>query len=214
MAYDRLSRWYDWLAGSEETFNRRGVEMLELAQGERLLEIGFGTGKTLAGLPLLGLKAAGVDLSFGMARTARARLRKMGLESRILLNLGDAVRLPFPPGCFDAVFTGFTLELFDTPEIPCVLDEIHRVLREDGRLGIVSLSLPEQPGYMLRVYEWFHRTLPAYVDCRPIPVAALQKQNGFQVCKIECRMMWGLPVEIVMARPSRKIGCVSPIFAV
>ena len=156
-AYDRLSGWYDLLAGSEQAFNRRALAMLEPRKGEGVIEIGFGTGHTLAALAGRGCRVAGVDLSLGMARAARARLRKKGYQANTLPCLGDGARLPYATGCFDVVFTAFTLELFDTPEIPVVLQEIWRVLRRGGRLGVVGLALPERPGRMVRVYEWFHR---------------------------------------------------------
>ncbi len=64
---------------------------------------------------------------------------------------------------------------------------------------MVSLSLPEQPGRLVRLYEWFHRTLPGWIDCRPIPAAALVRQSGFAIRQDECGSMWGLPVEILCA---------------
>jgi demethylmenaquinone methyltransferase/2-methoxy-6-polyprenyl-1,4-benzoquinol methylase len=203
-AYDRLSRWYDLFAGSEEVYNRRGLEMLGVSASETVLEIGFGTGHSLlalAGQVGIGGRVIGIDLSYGMAREARERVRKSGLvascEARVLLHQGDASRLPYPAEYFDAVFIAFTLELFDTPEIPRVLQEIYRVLRSSGRFNVVSLSLPERPGRMVRLYEWLHQALPAWVDCRPIPVAALVRQNGFTVRQAACDSMWGLPVEMV-----------------
>lgn len=196
--YDRLSGWYDLLAGSEQTFNSRGLAMLGVRHDERVLEIGSGTGHTVAALSRHARLVAGVDLSYGMARAARRRLRQQGLQSDVLLGLADGTRLPFASGCFDAVFSAFTLELFDTPEIPVVLQEIWRVLRVGGRIGLVALSLPERASVMVRVYEWFHRMLPAYVDCRPIPAAGLVRQNGFTIRQRELGSMWGLPVEIIV----------------
>ncbi len=203
-SYDRLSRWYDLFARSEVVYNRRGLEMLGVLEGETVLEIGFGTGQillALAGQVGAGGRVVGIDLSYGMAREARERLQKCGPDAshsaRTLFSLGDATRLPYPPAYFDAVFTAFTLELFDTPEIPCVLQEIYRVLRSNGRIGVVALSLPERPGKMVRLYEWFHRALPDWVDCRPIPVEALVRQNGFAVQQAVGGSMWGLPVEMV-----------------
>lgn len=198
-AYDRLSGWYDWLAGSEEAFNRQALAMLDAKPGERVLELGFGTGHALATLAGRGCRVAGVDLSYGMARAARKRLQVKGLRQDVLLSLGDGVQLPFAAGGFDAAFAAFTLELFDSPEIPAVLAEMARVLRENGRLGIVAMSLPERPGAMVRLYEWFHRRLPAYADCRPIPVENWVRQNGFVVQQVQSKSMWGLPVKMLVA---------------
>lgn len=196
--YDRLSGWYDLLAGSEQIHNSRGLAMLDVQRDERVLEIGFGTGHTLTALSTRACLAAGIDLSFGMARVASKRLMQQGLQANTLLSLADGIRLPFPSGCFDAAFTAFTLELFDTPEIPVVLQEIWRVLRIGGRVGLVALSLPDRAGMMVRIYEWFHRALPAYVDCRPILAARLVGQSGFAIREEEHGSMWGLPVEIVI----------------
>ena len=72
-SYDRLSKWYDLLEGGWETPPRRvGLEMLAPRAGERLLEIGCGTGSALAELPAQ-VRAVGLDLSAGMLAQARAR---------------------------------------------------------------------------------------------------------------------------------------------
>lgn len=195
--YDRLSGWYDLLASSEQAYNSRGLAMLDVQKDERVLEIGFGTGHALVTLSNRACLVAGIDLSYGMAKAAQKRLKQAGLQSNTLLGLADGIKLPFPSGCFDAAFTAFTLELFDTPEIPMVLQEIWRVLHISGRIGLVALSLPDRAGMMVRIYEWFHRALPAYVDCRPIPAARLVRQSGFAIREQECGSMWGLPVEII-----------------
>jgi ubiquinone/menaquinone biosynthesis C-methylase UbiE len=68
----------------------------------------------------------------------RKRLEKTGLLDRVELHCGDAMAMAFPDGTFDAVFSAFTLELFDTPDIPKVLDEIKRVLKTGGRLVVAG----------------------------------------------------------------------------
>lgn len=93
--------------------------------------MGFGTGHGLKdAAESVGVAGCivGLELSSGMVRAARRRLEEADLIYRVNLCLGDAGVLPFRDGAFDAAFMGFTLELFDTPEIPCVLGEIRRVL--------------------------------------------------------------------------------------
>ena len=203
-AYDRLSRWYDLLAaGSERALREDGVGRLAVSAGERVLEIGFGTGQTLADLSqAAGLTGGviGVDLSPGMCRVAQRRTRRAGCVERLWLACGDASRLPVRAGSVDAIFMSFTLELFTDTEINGVLAECRRVLRRDGRLCVVAMAEAGCPNLMSRIYGWAHRRFPAYVDCRPIPVAATLASHGFHVIETASRAVAGLPVEVVMAR--------------
>ena len=199
--YDRLSRWYDWFASSEKHFTEIGLRMLKIQPGEKVLEIGFGAGQGLVALAHSAGetgKVYGIDLSEGMFRVAQARIARAGLSSRVELHLGDAANLPFEDDFFDAIFISFTLELFDTPEIPLVLGECKRVLREDGRLGVVALE--KKDCRAVKIYEWFHARMPALVDCRPIHARKTIEAAGFELAEASEEAMWGLPVEIVIAR--------------
>jgi demethylmenaquinone methyltransferase/2-methoxy-6-polyprenyl-1,4-benzoquinol methylase len=208
-AYDKMSRWYDLLAGSsEQKYVQMGLDKLAVAEGETVLEIGFGTGQALVALAQAAGEAGqvqGIDISEGMRDVARDRIEEAGLADRVELRLGDAAHLPFEVDRFDAVFMSFTLELFDTPEIPVVLAECRRVLHDGGRLAVVAMS-KEGGGTMLRLYEWAHEKLPAYIDCRPIYVQQALEEAGFRVVEAEARSMWGLPVEIVLARKGPVTG--------
>ena len=96
------------------------------------------------------------------------------------------------------MFLTFTLELFDTPEIPGVLEECKRVLKPGGRIVAASMS-KEGGGVMLDAYQWLHRHLPNLVDCRPIYLSRALESAGFRVEKRCLTEMW-VPVEIVLAR--------------
>lgn len=204
-SYNRLSRWYDVLAGStEKKYRDWGLEKLCAQPGEQILEIGFGTGHCLAALAkAVGPRGRvfGVDLSDGMAAIARKRLQQYGLHDRVDLHCGDASNLDFMEAdSMDGVFMSFTLELFDTPDIPRVLQECHRVLKPDGRLVVVCMTKTDPPGAAVRVYEWFHDRMPDYVDCRPIFARPELQQCGFVIEDVSTSSMWGLPVEIILAR--------------
>jgi demethylmenaquinone methyltransferase/2-methoxy-6-polyprenyl-1,4-benzoquinol methylase len=160
------------------------LERLSVSEGETVLEIGFGTGHCLKRIAeSVGPKgkAYGVDLSTGMMEISKERLEKAGLEDRVKLFCGDAANLPFDDSVFDAVFMSFTLELFDTPEIPKVLEQINRVLKPEGRLAVVSISKGNGESIFLRLYEWTHNKWPKYVDCRPIYVEQSLIDAGYQI---------------------------------
>ena len=204
-SYDQLSRWYDLLAGRfERNYQDAGLQQLGVKQGERILEIGFGTGYALVALARsVGSsgKVAGIDLSEGMCRVAKARVDNAHLSKRAELTCGDAARLPYVAQSFDAVYISFTLELFDTPEIPLVLHECSRVLRDGGRLGVIAMSKRGKATVMTRLYAWAHRYFPRYVDCRPIFVRQALEDAGFHVGDVTALSMWGFPVDIVMGSP-------------
>jgi demethylmenaquinone methyltransferase/2-methoxy-6-polyprenyl-1,4-benzoquinol methylase len=200
-AYNRMSGWYDLFAGSERKFTLRGLELLDPQEGERVLEVGFGTGNVLVEIAeRVGQEGRvyGIDISEGMCSLSRNKLEQHGLSSRAELHCGDAGALPYSGGEFDAVFAGFTLELFDTPDIPLVLQEWRRVLTPDGRLAAVSLL--KEKGLAVRIYEDLHDRFPAALDCRPILLRESLEAAGFRVETMERKTMWGLPVGIAAAR--------------
>ena len=197
-----MSRSYDLFAGAfEKRLRNKALARLSIASGEVVLEIGFGTGHCLKQIAeAVGKegRVCGVDLSPGMLEVSQRRLDRAGMSDRVSLSCGDATDLPYADEEFDAAFMSFTLELFDTPEIPIVLGEIKRVLKPDGRLGVVSLSREDRTSLMLRLYEWMHQRMPQYIDCRPIYVEQALKKAGFHVVHSEKEKLWGLPAKIVV----------------
>ena len=203
-SYDRLSRWYDLLAGrSERRFLERGLQELAVQEGETALEVGFGTGHGIMSLAqAVGARGrvCGIDLSQGMLDITRSRVAQAGFSDRVDLRLGDAVGLPFGASSVDAVLMSFALELFDTPEIPTVLRECWRVLRPAGRIVVVAMSRRGGAGWMVRLYEWAHCKWPRYLDCRPIDAQEALQAAGLALAESAVSSMYGLPVEIVLGR--------------
>jgi SAM-dependent methyltransferase len=114
-------RWLHWL-----------FRELGLRRGERVLEIGCGTGnlwrENAARVPA-GVRLVLTDLSAGMLEQARARLR--GLPLALELARADAQSLPFDAGSFDVVIASHML--YHVPDRARALAEVRRVLRAGGR---------------------------------------------------------------------------------
>ena len=178
------------------------MALLSPEEGESVLEVGFGTGHALKDLGERVGDAGfvvGIDISTGMVWAARKRLKTLDLADRVCLCFGDAGVLPYRGGVFDASFMGFTLELFDTPEIPEVLNEVRRVLSAGGRFGVVSLSKEGGRSTALRLYEWAHGRWPVVFDCRPIYLEASLREAGYGIVASRLSGMMGLPVGTVVA---------------
>lgn len=201
--YNRISRFYDYFIGIfERKHTMNAVRGLRVTEGEIVLEIGCGSGYCLSQLAnSVGETGMvyGVDISPCMLEIAKQRLDKAGLKDKVALYCEDAINLPFDSNIFDAVFMSFTLELFDTPEIPVLLNEIKRVLRSGGRISIVSMSRANGQSLLLNLYEWAHRTWPKYIDCRPVYLEQSLNEVGFKIWEKEKVRLFSLPCEIVIA---------------
>lgn len=199
--YNKIAKVYDLLAEhTEQPMRDIGLQMLAAQPGETLLEIGFGTGHCLVELArAVGPtgRVRGIDLSESMLEETRSLIQKEKLEDRIELRCGDAATLPFEPESLDGIFTSFTLELFDTPELPEVLTEWRRVLRPGGRLAVVAISKEGKQGLVMKAYEWTHKHFPNLMDCRPIFVSRAIEAAGFTIEDKKVEHMW-VPVEIVL----------------
>jgi ubiquinone/menaquinone biosynthesis C-methylase UbiE len=201
--YDRISRWYDAIEGIWTRKSRdAGLQKLRAAEGETVLEIGFGTGHSVVALARSvgeSGRVYGIDISPRMLDSTRAKVAASGYAERVELVLGDAAHLPYEEGFFDAVFMSFVLELFDTPEIAKVLSECRKVLKKDGRICVVSLSRSGRMRPMRGLYEWGHRKFPRLLDCRPIFLRTSIENAGFRILDVSVTSIAGIPVEIVLA---------------
>jgi ubiquinone/menaquinone biosynthesis C-methylase UbiE len=199
--YDRISHVYDAIAdGGEHQAREKGLELLNIRPKERVLEIGFGTGHSLISLAEAvsdGGHVDGVDISAGMRDVAQARVTKQGLDARVTLKVADVPPLPYEDDTFDAVCMSFTLELFALDVIPEVLRETRRVLRNGGRLGVVSMAtttLGEKDSLLEQTYKWMHQHFPHIVDCQPIPVEKFLADAGFTLEQVDRLSLFTMPV--------------------
>ena len=203
--YDRISGVYDALAdASEHRARELGLRLLSPAGGQRVLEIGFGTGHALVEiaerLSPRG-RVFGIDVSPGMLDVAQKRVDAAAVRERVEeLRIGDAKEMPYRSAWFDAVFLSFTLELFSAADMSRVLAEISRVLRPEGRLGVVSMHDDGRKSTMVDLFRFLHRHFPHIFDCRPIDVRSHLERAGFEVVASEGISIWGLPVLAAVAR--------------
>lgn len=211
--YDRISHSYDLIAAaSEHTVREMGEQALELQPGESVLEIGFGTGNSLLDFAeRVGPDGMvyGIDISPRMRAVAENKLRSMNLLERASLKISDARQLPYDDHTFDAVFMSFTLELFPQADIPLVLEEIRRVLKPGGRVGIVAMSTQpdgDRAGALEKTYVWMHRHFPHIVDCQPIDLRQVLKEAKFTVGAEDMQEIWGMPVRVAIASPVPEVA--------
>ena len=204
--YDRISHAYDLISDAgEHKARERGEQALDVQGGERVLEIGYGTGNTMIHLATAVGESgtvSGIDVSTGMQKVAIKKLTAQGFADRIELAVGDARKLPYEDDHFDAVFASFTLELFPLEDIPAVLAEVVRVLKSGGRLGVVSMATViegQKSSSLEKTYVWMHQHFPHIVDCQPIDVVGLVEEAGLSIQQEVEMAIWTMPVRCVVA---------------
>lgn len=131
--YDGLADWYDESVALYSATATPLIMRLVGAGPGRCLDVGCGTGAHLAALAGAGWSVVGVDASADQLRVAR---RRAGSLVNALVQ-GDAAGLPFADGPFDLVVSAFTHT--DVDNFAALADEVHRVLRPDGRFVYVGL---------------------------------------------------------------------------
>ncbi|QDU07633.1 class I SAM-dependent methyltransferase [Gimesia aquarii] len=203
--YDRISHSYDLIADSNEHVAReKGLAALSIVEGEKVLEIGYGTGHSLVALAeSVGTTGSvyGVDISDGMQKVSEKRVTEAGVADRVNLSVAITPPLPFEDQTFDVVSMSFTLELFPLETIPAVLEEIKRVLKPGGRLGVVSMALPkegEKDSFLEKTYKWMHQHFPHIVDCQPIDAVGFLKNAGFSIKEELDLNIWTMPVAVLV----------------
>ena len=115
--------------------------LLEIADGERILDVGCGSGAVTREIARRvghrGL-AVGLDPSPALLAVARQLAQEAGLGDRVEFHEGSALRLPFPDGSFDAVVCVTVLS--HVPRGEAAIPEMVRLLRPGGRLGVFDLD--------------------------------------------------------------------------
>ena len=134
-AYAVLSPVYDVVWGKIFHPGRiAAINLLGIKPGERVLEVGVGTGLNLPLYPRE-CSVTGVDISKEMLSKARERVRVRGLRN-VTLELMDASDLQFPDGVFDHVLATYVISA--VPDPVRTLLEMRRVCRSEGHLVILN----------------------------------------------------------------------------
>jgi demethylmenaquinone methyltransferase / 2-methoxy-6-polyprenyl-1,4-benzoquinol methylase len=153
--FDRIAPVYDVMnrvmtAGLDQRWRRATVRAV-VEPGDRVLDAACGTGD----LAIIAAKAGGdvTGLDFSERMLERARRKAPDLDWM----RGDLLALPFEDESFDAATVGFGVR--NVADLPGALEQLRRVLRPGGRLGILEITRPRGP---LRFFYslWFDRIVP------------------------------------------------------
>lgn len=135
-AYRRYARIYDGIFGPMLQPGRKALlKALACKPGERVLEVGVGTGLALPMYPPE-VRVTGIDVSREMLERARERVAKRGLKNVDALLEMDAEAMSFPDASFDKVVAMYVASVVERPAR--LIEELHRVCKPDGEIFLVN----------------------------------------------------------------------------
>lgn len=187
--YSILARVYDgafdWALGPGR---RIAVSALPVKSGDRVLEVGVGTGLSLPYYPS-DCHISGVDISEAMLDRARDRVEELGRRD-IDLRLMDAAALSYPDETFDHVLAPYVISV--VPEPDRVMAEIRRVCKPGGTIMVVNHFHASGRG-VLRWGESLLTPASQWVGFRlDEPMSSVTGTPGLDTVRIEKVNLFGL----------------------
>jgi len=138
--YDRTGAVMSF--GQDPRWRRALVSAIDPTPGARVLDVATGTGMVALALARRGCTVVGLDQSPDMLAVAQAKLNAApDLAGQVSFVRGEAERLPFASGSFDAVTFTYLLRYVD--DRAATLAELARVVRPGGRIAMLEFAVPE-----------------------------------------------------------------------
>ncbi len=186
--FDGIARRYDLVndlvsLGQDRRWRRATVDAVAAMPGERVLDLAAGTGTSSEPFAADGAVVVPCDFSLGMLRVGKARRPDLPFVA------GDATRLPFADGAFDAVTISFGLR--NVVDTSAALREMLRVVRPGGRVVICEFSHPTWAPFRTVYMEYLMRALP-------VVAGAVTKDKGSYEYLAESIRAW--PTQPELAR--------------
>jgi len=146
--YDKIAKVYDFTFGPTLHPGRlRAIDRMDIQPGERVLEVGVGTGINLSLYPK-NCSVVGIDFSGPMLEIARERAARKDVRNVRLLQM-DAADLKFADNSFDIVYAPYLISV--VPDPVKVAHEMRRVCRPGGRIIVLNHFL--SPNAVLKRIE-------------------------------------------------------------
>ncbi len=171
-----------------------------------VFEFGIGTGRFAEKLLNEYLSPectySGIDISSTMVEVARKRLQHWG--ERINIRLSDgALPISEQDGSFDRFISNYVLDLMSNQDISTLIGEAHRILKPNGLLCLVSLTIGKTwlSHIVSSIWNAIYRWQPKIVGgCRPVELPEFISNEDWQMEYHTTVVAFGIPSEVVVAR--------------
>ena len=198
--YDSISNIYDiWGNLTESRARNRALELAEIQNGQKILEVAVGTGLAFYEIVKRNPDGTnlGIDLSTGMLKKARKRLAPL-IDANYELKMASAFHLQGDDEQFDVLVNNYMFDLIPFDQMDAVLAELKRVLKKGGKLVLVNMTLGER--YGSGIYDFLYRVSPRLMGgCRGIRLSEKLEKHGFHIKVREYHQQCLFPSEVILA---------------
>jgi demethylmenaquinone methyltransferase/2-methoxy-6-polyprenyl-1,4-benzoquinol methylase len=146
--FNNIAGKYDFLnhllsLGIDKGWRTKAIKSIKEIEPSFILDVATGTGDLAlaAAKQIPQSKIVGIDIAAQMLEVGKVKIANQMLTERISMTVADSESLPFDENHFDAVLCAYGVRNFQ--DLPKGLSEMHRVIREGGRLAILEFSQPK-----------------------------------------------------------------------
>ena len=145
--FDNIAKNYDFLnhflsLGIDIIWRKKAIKELTEVKPKKILDIATGTADlAIQAMSLKPEKIIGIDISEGMLKIGRDKIRNKNMNNIIELEYGDSEKISYDNNSFDAITAGFGVRNFENLSVG--LSEIYRVLKKDGKFVVIEPSIPK-----------------------------------------------------------------------
>lgn len=198
--FDQTIAYYDlWSKLTESRAINKGIELAEIKNGEKILEVAVGTGLAFKLIVNLnpGGKNIGLDISRLMLKKAEKNMKDVPVD-QYKLETGNAYHLQFDNDSFDLLINNFMLDLLPEKDFEIILKEFYRVLKPGGRIVISSFSFGTKKIH--KMWNWIAEKTPNLLKgCRPISLIGYLERTGFKIHQTEQISQNTFPSQVLKA---------------
>jgi len=204
-SHQEIVRKYDLIASIYDVFGilaeskarRRAIEVASIRNGERVLEVAFGTGLNIVEILKRNPEGwvDGIDVSTKMTEKTKKRISRIG-QKNFTLHLGDCRHLPFADETFDLLMNQYLLDILPVDDFLPLLLEFKRVLKHGGRMVLVHMTKGEK--WINQIYEKIYKMKPPLLaGCRGVLAKTFLEEIGFKEFQREIVSQLGFPSEVI-----------------
>lgn len=160
--FDNISHKYDFLnhffsLGIDILWRKKCIKILKQYNPKNILDVASGTADfAIEALALNPKNITGVDISAGMLEIGKQKIKKLGKENIINLQVADSEHLPFQDNTFDASIVSFGVRNFDN--LLAGLTDMQRVTKKDGVCVVLEFSRPKSFP-MKQIFSFYFRNI-------------------------------------------------------